>query len=95
MSERMPQEKLDAAHRKLCRQIGAELIRCMSDTDTSVEMIAIRLGITASKVWEMLHAFIDGTATNLDWVSDLAFSMGAEFDMEFHPVPTTIGKAKE
>ena len=44
----------------------------MAETDTSVELIAVRLKQTAEVIWKMLHAFIDGTAQDLEWISDLA-----------------------
>ena len=75
-----PREVFDAACRRLCRRIAAAIIRLMADTDTDVETIAARLGESPENVQRRLDRLIRGQAITLNEVSDLAFSMAAEFE---------------
>lgn len=78
MNERIPQEVLDRAHRRLSRGIAATIVRVMADTDTSIEELAVRLGKPADKVKSWLDRMIQGKQKSLDQISDMLIAMGCE-----------------
>lgn len=90
--ERIPQEVLDAAHRRLCREVAAVIASTMAETDTGWEMVAAKTDRSVEywKAWFM--TLLDGTNTDeLRSVSRLGTAMGRRVEIEFIPLPSKLG----
>ena len=79
MTGPIAEEVLAHVRRKASRRVAAVLVRLMADTDTGFDVIAKRLGRDEEQVRKWLYGFIDGHGSSLNVMSELAFSMGAEF----------------
>ncbi len=77
-TERIPQEVIEAARRRLKRRVAAMIIRAMADEDCSFEVIAERLGDDPLRLRLFVHELIEGRGNSLNEVSDLCLAMGVE-----------------
>lgn len=83
----IPLDDLKRARRKLCRRIAACLVSAMAETDTGFEQIAGRLSVSEEVVRRWFNRMLDGTATDLNTVSDLSYAMDCEFTFSLEKIP--------
>ena len=88
-TDRIPQEALDAAHRKLCRMVASVIIRAMAEADVSFAQMDERLGkpLGFSKAYVNKLVNPSPKLKELREISDLATALDAEivFGMEAYP----------
>lgn len=104
MSELEPilQAELDKALRRLCRQLGAQIVHAMAMTDSSIEQISERTGHEAKRLKRFLDNLIKGVAPAeaLDVISDIAWAMDCEVRLSLlelpkpNPSPSAEGETK-
>lgn len=76
MDERIPRKVLEAARRRLHHRLLAAIMTAMADSDTSVDLLAARLGKSPEVIQEWLRCFIEARGATLDMVSDILFACG-------------------
>lgn len=83
--ERIPQEVLDRAHRRLARQIAATLLVAMAETDVGFDEIARRLGEPPSSTrrWFNRMASGDGGA-GLCMIAAMATALDCQIHVSIH-----------
>lgn len=84
--ERIPEEVLERAARRLCRRIASVLVRCMAESDMNFADIGQRLNKSESSVRRWMNSLIDGTAKELRIMSDMAVAMGVEIEFSVTPL---------
>jgi hypothetical protein len=77
----IPLADLERARRKMKRRVVSALIRGMAETDVGFDLIAVRLDAPETKYRQWVMKMIDGTAKEMDDISDVATALGVE--MEF------------
>lgn len=88
--DRIPQEKLEAARRRLKRRIAAQIIWAMAEEDVTFEDIDARLGTDGSfgrDTRQYVHDLIEGRGAALDPVSDLCLAIGREPIVTIRKIP--------
>lgn len=84
--QRIPVEKLLWAHRRLCRRVASTIIAAMAETDVGFTLMATRLGVDEKVCRRWINKLIDGTATDLREMSDMACAMEFMWEVSVRPL---------
>lgn len=91
MTDRIPEEDLKRARRKLARRVGACIVAAMAEYDFNFTQIASRINKTEKEISAWMTKLFDGDGSGamLDHVSDILLAMGCELDIStaLRPVP--------
>lgn len=74
MADPIAKADLERARRRFKKQLAAAILAAMAEANVEFADINAKLGNTLAKGW--LDALVNGTAINMDIVSDMATAMG-------------------
>lgn len=77
----IPQAELDRAHRRPRRHVCAGLVAAMSETEVGSDELANRLGVEESVCRRWFMRLMEGSATDLRHISDLAYAMNCTWNV--------------
>lgn len=77
MIQKIPKEVLDAAHRRFCRKVAAQIINAMADSDTGLETIDSRVEWSTGATESILRQLVTGDTDMFRELSDLSVALHA------------------
>lgn len=90
MTDPIPKEELEAARRRLKRQVASMMIGAMAETDAGFELLGERLGTAPASLRRWIYRMIEGKGEDLNAISDLALAMECRVEfslMRFATLP--------